>query len=187
MSAFFTRLQRFISGKSLRAQLTASRLNTLIDTVERNQLQPGKGYRVTKTASGTVLEIPKGNQTSKEKEPFQILRNSANTIRILPGQLNSITPTIDGDPITDDPAPTIEITETQEVVLKLTIDEDGVATNVEIVTTDTDDYTPTEEIGYLPLGLVTIEDNVIASITQYRTKSHYFVSLGPPSTHLYWT
>lgn len=102
MSSFFEKLKRFRAGESLANQLRARRLNVILDVIERNQLVPGRGYRIQKTNSGTVLTIegggggsaqpPSALQITRTQQPGNTDESTEDRFYITWGTINNLIP-----------------------------------------------------------------------------------------------
>lgn len=176
------KLDRFKPGIDLRKQLTAARMNRILDALESLQLGSGKGYRVTRTPSGTVLGIDGlgTGVSARPGLPLQITRKAPagwdpianpladNDFFISWGLVNGVEVSNIGSKFT--------VSATTYFFLKITIDEDDpdTVTAVEILTGATINAhsTPAPSAGELPayviyrLGLVNVA--VIAEVPVYQ-------------------
>lgn len=145
MSSFFEKLKRFRAGESLADQLRARRLNLILDVIERNQLVPGRGYRIQKTNSGTVLTIEGGGVSSPQAidhpwKPYpapwlgagSAPGNWGLSVRLIPGTVQGRLP---GN--WDDVFALAADATGGWVWVKVTVDQEGVATAAEIEQGDT--------------------------------------------------
>ena len=54
-----TELPRFQSGKPLDEQITAERMNALVDAINENRLNQGDGVRITRNNGNTTISAVK--------------------------------------------------------------------------------------------------------------------------------
>lgn len=171
MPIFANRLKRFKAGISLKAQLTESRLNKILETIESNQILPGKGYRISKTPSGTVLNVQSRSRSSaSENFPWKITGLGSEEaedgwqVTMLPGTINNQLPTNIREPIDWD-GPTSGDT---FVILNCSVNGQGVESSVVEVS---DTAPPT-----LPFvkGTLDAEVKILLAIIQGTTVYHLY-------------
>jgi hypothetical protein len=97
---------KFQSGRPLLSEISADRLNAILDEIRRNKPLPGKGLTTRVTGSGTVLDVTKigqggGAAASATIQPWDLLaqpdpdstaENPPYKIKVQPGTLNGILP-----------------------------------------------------------------------------------------------
>jgi hypothetical protein len=125
------RFPRFKAGESLTSEVTAGKLNAMARGLEERTPGEAKGTRLKTSSFGFAYSADPGGGRSVSL-PFQIstrsgvepgttevvVKPSTVTASWAPG---SITPTIDGTPIDDDPAPTLTVNTGDTVSLKVTV------------------------------------------------------------------
>ena len=76
-------LPKFQSGQPLEDQITASRMNAIVDAVNANNLNQGTGIRITRNNSGTTISSVK-NRESLDIRPFTptLIQESDGTYKV---------------------------------------------------------------------------------------------------------
>ncbi len=133
----------------------------------------GPGVRVNGGGGGTTFSASIVARQPSASHPFKVLNASTATeakVRVVFGQVNSITPTIATVALGTDPAP--ELTVVSGVVyLKITVDEEtGVVSTAEIGNAATLPASTVTE-GYLTLAEVTVASDAVTAINQAVTHS----------------
>jgi hypothetical protein len=130
---------RFLPNRPLLRELSADRLNTILQEIKRNKPKGERGITVRQDGTGTYIglaaSLPRGGGTSTPTtRPFQLsLVNVSETeepewkVRVLPSTLAGGSSTDLGFALADDPP---YLLEASEGVLQggITIDEDGAVT-----------------------------------------------------------
>ncbi len=124
-------LQRFKKGGFIEDQVTADRLNALIDAIEARTPQTGVGTVLEWNSGGFSYSAGKGGRGFSQRLGFQVYAaadDTDNGVRVAPSVVSGVStvaaiPEIDGDPITDDPAPILDLTEDTLfwIALKMTV------------------------------------------------------------------
>lgn len=151
----------------------------------------GPGVLVKLTANGATFSgAGPGNTTSEMTHPFQVVDASTETqakVRVVFGQVHSVTPTIGGDPLDADPDdPPLLNVENGVVYLAVVLDadDDYAITSASI---HCDGTLPDEDAthGYITLATVTVDDGVLTAINQSVTHSLGHQKCGE-DTHNFW-
>lgn len=137
-----------------------------------NVQQRSGGTVLAKKSSGLNPGPRRGGQTFIH--PFKVLDASTTgpsvaKVRVIFGQVNSITPTMDGDDLDADPAPEL-IVVTGVVYLELTLDGAGLVTAVEVLNAATLPASTATE-GYITLATVVVTSDQVTAINQSVTAS----------------
>lgn len=116
-------LKRFQAGKPLISQLTASRLNQILEALEERTPLPGKGTRLNATSRGfSYSSKPTASQTGGPL-PWRLSAGADNAIKVYPGAVTlageSIMPTIDGIAMDNDPQPELQANGSTRVWLRV--------------------------------------------------------------------
>lgn len=141
--------------------------------------------RANVTPGGTFFETTPGRGTggnaAPADHPFKVIDATSEgvaQVRIYPGLVNGLWPTVDGDSILDDPAPILAVTNVTNnngrVLLKITADPLGSISELVIIfdegSAPADSWDPlTGGTGYLTLALTEVDDEgdfVASPITQ---------------------
>lgn len=139
-------------------------------------LNGGPGVVITRSLSGTTISVAAARCTAPaeaESHPFKVFDASTSApaakVRVVYGQVNSITPTIDGTAL-DDATPPMLTVVTGVIFLKVTFDLDGIVTAAIVgnaATLPSDDATH----GHITLASVNVTDGVVTAISQSVTFS----------------
>lgn len=160
--------------------MTAAWGRLVVACLRALRIKAGKGIRVSATPSGVVVSVdPSTSGLANPARPTQIdhpfrLRNASTTapaaakVRVRFGQVNSITPTIDGVPLNAAEPPALTVV-TGVIYLRVEVDVEGVVTAATIASAaelpaDTATY------GHLTIGEVTVADNKIT--VGYQSVTH---------------
>lgn len=131
----------------------------------------GPGVRVRHWAGGTTLEAAKAKAASAATHPFQVVDAStaapAAKVRVVFGQVNSITPTIDATYLDYDPTLTVV---SGVVYLKVNLDGDGLVASAEIGNAAALPADTATE-GHLTLANVNVAADAVIAISQSVTHS----------------
>ena len=133
-----------------KSPLTASDLNTMVDTLKRARVLPGVGIKLTETLNGTVVSLKPvrsgGGATTTERHPWEIINlvgvgepnqqgdYPSYEFSVWPGVINGIMPPnlFDGGEL----AKFTASAQVQNVILKCTSDGKGItAATVEVAAT----------------------------------------------------
>ena len=110
--------------------------------------------------------------------------------RIRAGTVNNLVPTIGGDPLDDDPAPTLTLTddETNRIYLKASTASPPVFfPDTIIAESQTTDQTDTDSNGYLLLATVVVTGGKIISVNQFVYASQVLVRAKPGTATALWS
>jgi hypothetical protein len=149
----------------------------------------GPGVLVREYAGGTTFQAaparPGGSIASIF--PFKVLDASDDTpaakVSVVFGQVNDVTPTMDGHALDADPAPTLEVI-SGVIYLKCTLDGTGAVTGVEVLNAaakPADDATH----AYITLATVTVASDAVTAINQSVTHSLRLRKCGVADMH-FW-
>jgi hypothetical protein len=84
-----------------------------------NVIQPGYGYTVTNFGGGVSLSIDDQQMQIYPDIPLTVQLDSENKIYIVPGTVNQLIPTVDGTYIDALPRPTITLSATGYIILRV--------------------------------------------------------------------
>jgi hypothetical protein len=100
---------RFLSGRPLLRELSADRLNTILQEIKRNKPKGERGITVRQDGTGTYIglaaSLPRGGGTPTASHPFKIAsvqdpdNEDQYLVTVQPGTINSLLPTnlLDGE------------------------------------------------------------------------------------------
>lgn len=116
------RFRRFEPGKPLEDQLTAGRLNAMIDGILERTPNPGSGTQLSTNSTGFSYSATPGDGGRRITLPFTMQAAGDQEIKLTPGivqfRSSSYTPTINGTPIDAETPPTLTVQGGQYVYLK---------------------------------------------------------------------
>lgn len=118
-------LKRFQAGKPLISQLTASRLNQILEALEERTPMQGKGTRLNATTRGFSYSATpgRGAGAGRGPMPWKLSAGADNAIKVYPGAVTlagrSIMPTIDGIAMDNDPQPELQANGSTRVWLRV--------------------------------------------------------------------
>ena len=138
-------------------------------------LQPGVGYTFTGNGSSATLVIDEPWVYQTQPHPFKVFCSKSGSdyiVRVVPGTINSIEPTISGQQLSAVPAPTMNIgfsasPTTVYIYLQMPVGTSGTPPpfpDNPIVMHDTSAQTSTNSTAYLLLASV---DNSTGAVSQY--------------------
>lgn len=142
--------KRFEAGKPLLEQLTAERLNAMLDAISRNRPEFGDNVTGQRTPGGTIIRAnAKAIGGDNSRFPFKATITTDTAvppnvvIAIEPGRVSTIVPTRSGTLLTDDPPPFIQQPDDDmSLFLRIHIDTTNVDNNkragIDAVTVVTD-------------------------------------------------
>jgi hypothetical protein len=128
----------------------------------------------SETAGGTIFNILQGQGRARPanlKHPYKIVKTKANQIGVLVGTTNGLVSTMGGKALTD-PTAKMTITATAYIYIKATgqgndpgqyFYPEGPTEVIQSASI----LQPTDDIGYIPLGQVVVENNKIKTIHQF--------------------
>lgn len=121
--------KKFEAGKPLLDQLTAERLNAMLDAIDRNRPKPGDNMTSTATPGGVILRAqPGGEGGGSSPHPFKVTKGPTSEdedakVFIRTGAVLGVIPKIDGVLIDHDPQPTLAFNEDGMVLIRVEIDQ----------------------------------------------------------------
>lgn len=165
------------SGQSLSSALSAKRLNGLILAIRAlargENIGAGYGLFRAASSSGVVLSVDQvGGRGRSSPHPFMVLNASTSTeakVKVVFGQVNSVTPTIGGYEIGTDDPPLLTVV-TGVVYLAVVLDVAGDIVSASIHNAD---VLPDNDVthGYLTLARIVVEKTSVKEIVQSVTHS----------------
>jgi hypothetical protein len=161
-----TRLKRYLAGKDLRSQLTASRLNEILAAIDERTPRTGQGTVLKSDASGFSYSGKPGVTSSAVVLPWKLSRGPDATAKVVIGFAyyggQPYTPKIEGEAITADPAPMLPIEGSAVIWLRLKALFDGA----------------TEPVGYSVVAGEPINRGVVKNLQRKATNAdRMFTSL----------
>ena len=144
-------------------------------------LQPGVGYTFTGNASSATLVIDEPWVYQTQPHPFKVFCSKSGSdyiVRVVPGTINNIEPTISGQQLSAVPAPTLNIgfsasPTTVYIYLEMPVGSTGTPPPFPedpIIIHDTTGQTNTDSTAYLLLASV---DNSTGAVSQYVSGSQW--------------
>lgn len=144
-------------------------------------IQPGVGYTFTELGGTFALSIDEPEQRFDKPHPFQVFcykSGSDYLVRVIPGTINNIEPTISGQQLSAVPPPTLNIGSsgsptTVYIYLQMPVGATGTPPpfpDGPTVIHDTSAQTSTDSTAYLLLASV---DNSTGAVTQYVSGSQW--------------
>ena len=138
-------------------------------------LQPGVGYTFTGNASSATLVIDEPWVYQTQPHPFKVFCSKSGSdyiVRVVPGTINNIEPTISGQQLSAVPAPTLNIgysasPQTVYIYLQMPVGTSGTPPpfpDGPTIMHDTSAQTNTNSTAYLLLASV---DNSTGAVSQY--------------------
>lgn len=178
-------------GQRLTDAITASRLNAIMDAIRAlargDNLIAGDGLRKAAVSEGVMLTAyGLGSASASTSHPFKVINRSTESamkVEVRFGQVNSITPTINGTDLDADDTPTLTVVD-GVVYLDVTVDGDGVAESV-VVSSAVEIPEATATHGYITLASVAVEAGAVVTIYQSVTHSLGHQKCGA-TTHNFW-
>lgn len=181
----------FVPEKSL----SAARLNRMGQFID--QARPGihsGNVMPSETAGGTIYNILQARaRPANTKHPYKIVKKKNTEIGVLVGTTNGLVSTMDGKALTDSTAK-MSVTATSYIYIKAK----GNGNNdygyfypegpTEVIKSTTI-LQSTDDIGYIPLGQVVVENNKIKTIHQFVKNSLWTERLkcGSQSAAYFWS
>jgi hypothetical protein len=160
--------------------VSANGINRMVEELAaRTPVNSGVGH-VQQRSGGTVTtrkpswSTPAPRRGAASFHPFQVFDASTTgpdvaKIRVRFGQVNSVTPTMDGDDLDANPTPVLVVI-TGVIYLELTLDIAGVVTAVEVLNAASLPAATATE-GYITLATVTVTSDQVTAINQSVTAS----------------
>ena len=144
-------------------------------------VQPGVGYTFTNSGGAFALTIDEPWVYQTQPHPFKVFCSKSGSdyiVRVVPGTINNIEPTISGQQLSAVPAPTLNIgfsasPQTVYIYLQMPVGASGTPPpfpDNPIVMHDTAPQTSTNSTAYLLLASV---DNSTGAVSQYVSGSQW--------------
>ena len=121
-------MKRFQRGQPLVDQVTAERLNEIIDGLDARTPLRGKGTRLTKLSRGFLYSAKPGGRSQTIKLGLTVKRRTSSSVTVTPGIVSGCSvvanmPKIDGTALDDATPPQLGITPAavQYICLKITV------------------------------------------------------------------
>jgi len=142
---------KFTSGRPLLSELSAERLNGILDEIRRNKPLVEKGLSARVTGSGTYIGLCKnftgGGGAPTETHPFKIA-SSGDSVTVQPGTINNLLP---ANAFTDNALTALSLTpDTLTYVILRAVSADGAMTSCSLLTSTTAPTSQTPTIFSLP-------------------------------------
>lgn len=181
-------------GQALTSVLTAGRINGILLAIRAlasgENIRTGPGLRRSATSSSVIISrLGNGTAaTAADSHPFQVLDASSNgsaKVQVVFGQVNSLTPSINGTGLGENPAdpPLLQVA-TGPVYLAVILDSNGRITSASIHNNGSlPEADPTH--GYLTLATVTASQGGLTAINQSVTHSLGHQKCGS-TVHNFW-
>jgi len=130
---------RFVAGQSLLEQLSAERMNAMLDAIEECQLWEGANVCITRGPGGSTISADAPSDSPDLTHNYQVYDVSTEEetkISVRPGNHNNVIPDIDGTPINEkieEEYPALTVNEEDTIVwFQLNLDDDGDIENIEM-------------------------------------------------------
>lgn len=143
------------------------------ETAARATVSASPGLIGQRGGGAVIMQRPTGLQPAPRRSftpahPFKVVNRSDDEdarIGVVFGQVNSLTPTLGGDDLDADPSPSIVVTTSGVIYLRVSFDVDGVVINADI---HNDEELPGADAsyGYITLATITLDDDKITAINQ---------------------
>lgn len=144
-------------------------------------LQPGVGYTFSGTGAAASLTIDEPWVYQTQPHPFKVFCSKSGSdyiVRVVPGTINNIEPTMSGQQLSAVPAPTLNIgysasPQTVYIYLQMPVGASGTPPpfpDGPTVIHDTTPQTSTDSLAYLLLASV---DNSTGAVSQYVSGSQW--------------
>ncbi len=178
-------------GQRVAEVMTAERLNAMMLAIRGlargDNIVSGLGVRSRGVAEGVMLSAIGDSGSNAGSHPFKVINATSGgspKVRVVFGQVNSITPTIGGTALDHSTPPKLTLTTSGVVYLIVNLDGSG---NILTATVNNAASLPSAGAltGYLTLATVTISGGVVLAINQSVTHSLGHQKCGS-TTHNFW-
>lgn len=108
--------ERFVAGKPLLEQLSAQRLNAILDAIDRNRPEFGDNVTGQRTPGGVIIRADaQSSDGAAVKHPFRVYRLARTTptpasgLAVYPGYISTVMAKINGVLLTATPTPILDV------------------------------------------------------------------------------